>query len=113
MMINKWLNNYFSSIGTDIANSVQNSNVVVPGNPNTPVFFINNTGPVHVIDVVNAMHSKSSCDSNHIKFIKLRYPLLIYSNVVLNSVYFLINLKQAEWSRYLNKAIKGVATTIG
>jgi hypothetical protein len=69
-------NDYFSKIGKEILDSVEHSNIdplsFVPDNPNTPLFTFNNTGPVHVIDVVNAMHCKSSNDCNQIsmKFIK-------------------------------------------
>jgi Reverse transcriptase (RNA-dependent DNA polymerase) len=56
-------NNYFSQV-----NSIEQSNIdplsYMPINPNVPDFSINNTGPVHVIDVVNAMQCKSSVDSD-------------------------------------------------
>jgi Reverse transcriptase (RNA-dependent DNA polymerase) len=69
-------NNYFSRVGSDIINSIDQSNVdplsYIPDNPNVPEFNINNTGPVHVIDVVNSMQSKSSvdCDFISMKLIK-------------------------------------------
>jgi hypothetical protein len=51
-------NNYFSNIGTEILNSVEQCSndpmSYIPDNPNIPEFVINNTGPCHVIDVVKA-----------------------------------------------------------
>jgi hypothetical protein len=59
-------NDHFTNIGTEIINSIDETNVdpisYIPDIPNVPEFTINNTGPVHVIDVVKSMQSKSSSD---------------------------------------------------
>jgi Reverse transcriptase (RNA-dependent DNA polymerase) len=72
-------NNYFSSIGSEILASVEHTNVdplsYVPDNPDTPLFTINNTGPVHVIDVVKSMPSKSSNDCNQVSIKLIKYVI--------------------------------------
>jgi hypothetical protein len=63
-------NTYFAKIGPEIADSIEKSNIdpisFMPINPNVPDFVINNTGQIHVIDVVNSMYSKSSVDCNNV-----------------------------------------------
>jgi sarcosine oxidase/L-pipecolate oxidase len=70
-------NDFFPKIGTEIVNSVEHSDVdplsYIPDNPNTPDFHINNTGPVHVIDVIKSMQNKKSTDCNHVNMHLIRY----------------------------------------
>jgi hypothetical protein len=72
-------NNHFSSVGTDILNSVDHSNVdpmsYMPNNLDIPIFSINNTGPCHVIDLVKVMQSKSSIDCNQISMKIIKFVI--------------------------------------
>jgi hypothetical protein len=63
-------NNFFTTVGTEISNSIEPSQTdplsYIPVNNNVPNFVINNTGPIHVIDVINSMQNKCSADCNSI-----------------------------------------------
>jgi hypothetical protein len=47
----------------------------MPDNPNVSEFSINNTGPVHVIDVVKSMQSKLSNDCNNISMKLVKFVI--------------------------------------
>jgi sarcosine oxidase/L-pipecolate oxidase len=70
-------NDHFTQIGNE-------TNVdpisLMPDNPNVPEFSINNTGPVHVIDVVKSMQSKLSNDCNNISMKLVKF--IIYEIAV-------------------------------
>jgi hypothetical protein len=70
-------NDFFVKIGSDIANSVEHSEIdplsFVPDNPDTPNFVINNTGPIHVIDVIKSMRGKNSTDCDNISMNLLKF----------------------------------------
>jgi hypothetical protein len=70
-------NEFFAEIGPEIANSVEQSNIdpisFMPNNLNAPDFVINNTGQIHVIDVIKSMHSKSSIDCNGINMELIKF----------------------------------------
>jgi hypothetical protein len=79
-------NDFFSKIGTDIVNTVERSDIdplsYIPDNPNTPNFVINNTGPIHVIDVVKSMPGKNSQDSDNISMNLVKFRFVIYEIAV-------------------------------
>jgi hypothetical protein len=70
-------NDYFAKIGLEIANSVEQCDIdpitFMPINPNVPDFVLNNTGQIHVIDVIKSMHSKSSVDCNNINMELIKF----------------------------------------
>jgi hypothetical protein len=72
-------NDHFTQIGTKIINSIDETNVdlisLMPDNPNVSEFSINNTGPVHVIDVVKSMQSKLSNDCNNISMKLVKFVI--------------------------------------
>ena len=60
-------NNFFSHIGTTISDSVtpigKPPEEFVPNYPNDkPKFELDNTGPVHITDIIKSFDSKDSCD---------------------------------------------------
>ena len=60
-------NNFFSHIGTTISDSVtpisKPPEEFVPNYPNDkPKFELDNTGPVHITDIITSFDSKDSCD---------------------------------------------------
>jgi hypothetical protein len=72
-------NDHFTQIGNEIINSIDETNVdpisLMPDNPNVPEFSINNTGPVHVIDVVKSMQSKLSNDCINISMKLVKFVI--------------------------------------
>jgi Reverse transcriptase (RNA-dependent DNA polymerase) len=70
-------NEHFSSIGTQIQNSLIDTKVdplsYVPDNPNIPEFFVNGLGPVHIVDVIKSMPPKCSTDTNNINMKLIKF----------------------------------------
>jgi hypothetical protein len=63
-------NDHFTNVGTEILNSIEPTSVdplsFIPDNPNLPEFLMNNTGPVHVTDIIKSMQCKVSTDCNSV-----------------------------------------------
>jgi hypothetical protein len=63
-------NNFFTTVGTDIYNSIEPTLTdplsYIPINNTVPNFVFNNTGPIHVIDIINSMQNICSADCNSI-----------------------------------------------
>ena len=60
-------NNFFSKIGKDISDSVQQTvkkpeDYIPDYNQDLPKFSLDNTGPDHIVDIVKSFDSKSSLD---------------------------------------------------
>jgi hypothetical protein len=72
-------NEHFSKIGTEIADSIENSTVdplsFFPPDHLAPDFVINNTGPVHVIDVVKSMPGKNSSDCDQVSMNLVKFVI--------------------------------------
>jgi hypothetical protein len=72
-------NEHFTNIGSEIINSIDETNVdpisYIPNFPNVPEFSINNTGPIHVIDVVKSMPSKHSSDSYNVSMKLVKFVI--------------------------------------
>jgi hypothetical protein len=70
-------NEHFSKIGTEIINTVENSDIdplsFFPPDSVAPDFVMNNTGPVHVIDVIKSMIGKNSVDCDHISINLIKF----------------------------------------
>jgi hypothetical protein len=70
-------NDYFAKIGPEIANSIEQCDIdpisFMPANPNVQDFVLNNTGQIHVIDIIKSMHSKSSVDCNNVSMELIKF----------------------------------------
>jgi hypothetical protein len=70
-------NDYFAKIGPEIANYIEQWDIdpisFMPINPNVPDFVLNNTGQIHVIDIIKFMHSKSSVDCNNVSMELIKF----------------------------------------
>jgi hypothetical protein len=70
-------NDFFTSVGLKIQDEIEPTEKdplsYFPENLNAPDFVINNTGPVHVIDVIKAMQNKSSSDCNSINMKLIKF----------------------------------------
>ena len=64
--ISNEFNNFFTKIGTEIANSIRPTtkkySEYLPVNPNTPTLDLGTTGPIHISDIVKTLDSKKSTD---------------------------------------------------
>jgi Reverse transcriptase (RNA-dependent DNA polymerase) len=70
-------NDFFTEVGQKIQDEIEPTDKdplsYFPENFNAPDFTINNTGPVHVIDVIKAMYNKSSSDCNNISMKLIKF----------------------------------------
>jgi hypothetical protein len=101
-------NDFFTTVGTDICSTIEPTQTdplsYIPVNNSTPNFVINNTGPIHVIDVINSMQSKCSADCNSINM-KLVKFIAYEINVPLAHIF--------QLSLFINREIQEFAITIG
>jgi hypothetical protein len=72
-------NDHFTNVGTEILNQIIPTDIdplsYMPINQNVPNFVINNTGPVHVIDVVKSMQCKLSSDCNNMSMKLIKFVI--------------------------------------
>jgi hypothetical protein len=70
-------NNHFSSVGRLIQDSVIPTETdplsYIPNIPNIPAFEILGLGPVHILDVIKSMPSKSSSDINNVSMKLIKF----------------------------------------
>ena len=104
-LISENFNKFFSDIGKNISDSVISTekkpeDYVPDYNVNKPKFSMDNTGPVHVCDIIKAFDNKSSCDLDGLclKIVKkiavnISVPLAHIFNLSLDKGIFPTNLK--------------------
>ena len=97
-------NNFFTSIGSTISDSVRTTGKnpcdYIPNPKNKQIFDIGNTGPIHVLDIIKSLPTKNSADlmgisSSLIKFVcnEICSPLSHIFNLSLNQGIFPEKLK--------------------
>ena len=104
-IISENFNNFFSVIGKNISDSVTQTvkkpkDYIPDFNPNKPKFSLDNTGPIHVCDIIKTFDNKSSCDLDGLclKILKkiainISVPLAHIFNLSLDKGIFPTNLK--------------------
>ena len=124
-IIAETFNDFFSSIGPKIANSVPKMEKdpltdIPDPNPNLE-FDIGSIGPVHIIDILKSMQPKPSTDifGISIKLLcvmlctKSMYRCLIFLILAYLLATFPKNLNSVELSQFTKLAIKAMSTIIG
>ena len=122
----KEFNNFFSKIGKNISDSVHQTAKKTWGaycipdfKQVKPKFSLDNTGPVHIIDIVKSFDSKSSphLDGLSLKFIKsviseINVPLAHIFNLSFDQGIFPEKLKDCRIVPSLNQVTPNYMTTI-
>ena len=82
-IISENFNKFFLDIGKNISDSVTQTvkkpdDYIPDFNPNKPKFSLDNTGPIHVCDIIKTFDNKSSCDLDGLclKFVKWSLKLV-------------------------------------
>ena len=105
--ISNEFNNFFTKIGTEIANSIRPTtkkySEYLPVNPNTPTLDLGTTGPIHISDIVKTLDSKKSTDVDGISMYlikkiitEINVPLAHIFNLSLSKGVFPDKLKTAK-----------------